>query len=190
MSAKRIPFDYGALERADARKARTLAQRIRGCLKRSLKWLVAVGKSLKAAKEAVGHGHFLRWLASEFTWTARTARNLMAVAAVFGNLEMISDLRIDSTAAYVLSAPSVPEDAREVAVQRAAKGERITAAEARAIVARVRKRRRPQAHPLTPERITARLQQILDRYQRRSALDPQAFACILRQFADQMEARG
>jgi hypothetical protein len=58
---------------------------------------------------------------------------------------MISDLGIQPAAAYLLAAPSTPDEARQAAVERAQPGERITTAVAKEIVATSRKRQRPGA---------------------------------------------
>src|SRR5262249_37303709 len=133
-------FDYTPLDAGVAEIARTRAERIRAKVQRSLADLIDVGNDLLAVKTALPHGQFLPWLGAEFGWTERTARHLMAVAERFGpKSEMISDLTIQPTAAYLLAAPSAPDEAREAAIERAEAGERITSAVAKEILARARK---------------------------------------------------
>jgi len=74
---------------------------------------VAVGRQLQAVKDALPHGYFGHWIDQEFGMSDRTARNLMSVAAHFGKTEIVSDLHLHATAAYLLARDSVP---RELAV--------------------------------------------------------------------------
>jgi hypothetical protein len=102
---------------------------------RAVRVVVKVGQGLLAVKEALPHGQFLPWLPAEFGWVERTAYNFMSVAQRF-ELATIANLPIQPTAAYLLAAPSVPDEARQVAVEKAEAGEEINTAVARAEVAR------------------------------------------------------
>ena len=96
------------------------AERIRQTVKRTIEDIIAVGNDLLAVKESLDHGQFGAWIRAEFGWTDRTARNFMAVAEQFGaKSEMISDLKIAPTAAYLLASPSAPDEARQEAVRMA-----------------------------------------------------------------------
>src|ERR1051326_261900 len=107
-------FDYSPLEAGVAEKARSAAARIREKVKRSVENIIDVGNDLLAAKQVLPHGQFGLWLDAEFGWAERTARNFMVVAERFGaKSAIIADLPIDPTAAYLLAAPSVPEQAVE-----------------------------------------------------------------------------
>lgn len=128
-------FDYTSLDASVVQQVQTAAHRIRQMVKRTLEDLLTVGQELLAVKKALPYGRFGAWLRMEFGWTERTARNFMAVAERFGaGTEIISDLRIDPTAAYLLAAPSAPEEASEAAVARAQGGERITVSVAKQIL--------------------------------------------------------
>jgi hypothetical protein len=99
-------------------------------------------------KEALTHGQFLPWLKAEFGWNERTAYNLIAVAQTFGaKSEVIADLTIQPTVADFLAAPSVPDEARQVAVEKAEAGEQIALAEAKKIGAAAKKGKR-RAKPI------------------------------------------
>lgn len=122
-------FDYGSLRPELADQILTIAKHIREKTRRSLVDIIEIGHDLWSIKDYLGHGRFGPWLLAEFGWTDRTARNFMAVAEQFGpKKEMISDLAIDPTAAYLLAAPSAPFEARQVAFDRAQSGEKITGA--------------------------------------------------------------
>jgi len=116
-------FDYTPLGAEVADQVREAAEAIRQKIKRTTKDIIAIGQALLAVKDVLEHGQFGQWLKAEFGWTDRTARNFMAVAAAFGpKTEMSSELQIDPTAAYLLAAPSVPEQAREQALERTEAG--------------------------------------------------------------------
>jgi DUF3102 family protein len=84
--------------------------------------VIEIGRHLIEAKQRVGHGHFLAWVEAEFQWGEQSARNYMAVAERFP--QGLGDLPITREALYLLAGPSVPEEAREEAVERAEAGER------------------------------------------------------------------
>ena len=50
-------------------------------------------------------------------------------------LPTVSNLPIDASALYLLAGPSVPEQARQVAIEKAEAGDRITKAEAQKLIA-------------------------------------------------------
>jgi hypothetical protein len=104
---------------------------------------------------------------AEFCWSERSAQNFMSVAEKFKSA-IIADLPIQPSAAYLLAAPSVPDEAREKAVKKAEAGEGITFATAREIVAEARKRKRPRRQKTIPaEKLAGRLVMVLERYRDR-----------------------
>jgi hypothetical protein len=95
-----------------AERVRSTAARIRERVKQTLEAIIEVGNDLLEVKKALPHGQFGQWLGLKCGWTECTARNFMAVAERFGpKTEIISDLTIQPTAAYLLAAPSVPDEA-------------------------------------------------------------------------------
>lgn len=184
-----LGFDYSPLDTKIAEKARSVADRIRERLKKTLEDLIEVGSDLLAVKEAVGHGHFGPWLRAEFGWTERTAQNFMSVAERFGgNTKAISHLPIDPTAAYLLAAPSAPDEARQNAVERAEAGERVTTAVAKEILAETRKKRPRRSKAIPPDKLGLRLVKVLERYKEKWKHDDLAdLARQLREFADALD---
>ncbi len=180
-------FDYASLEARIAKEVLEAAERIRAKVKKTLEDLIAVGQDLLAVKESLGHGRFGPWLRAEFGWTERTAQNFMTVAEQFGpKTEMISDLSIVPTAAYLLAAPSTPPEAREEAIERAEKGEKITTVVAKELVAKVRKKgKKRRGKALPTEKLALRLTALLQKF--RDQWNPKelnALADQLREFAD------
>lgn len=78
----------------------------------TLEATVEIGQRLVAARESIGHGHFLQWVESEFDFGRRVAQNMMQVADRFGsNTQRVAHLPQRSV--YLLAAPSTPEAIRE-----------------------------------------------------------------------------
>jgi hypothetical protein len=100
-------------------------------------------------------------------------------------------LRIDPTAAYLLAAPSAPDEAREAAVERAESGERITAKVAKKILAEERKkpakRRKRAAAGELGEQLTKALERFRERWNPKEVTE---LAKQLRAFADSLEEGG
>lgn len=185
------PFDYSPLTVEVADDVRGTAERIRQRLKKALEDIIEVGNDLLTVKAALPHGQFGFWLRAEFGWSERMAQNFMRVAERFGSkTEIIADLAIQPTAAYLLAAPSIPDEARELAIQRAEQGDRITTAVAKKIVGELRKQRTPKKKtPLPAEKLTPRLLRVLGGYRER--WDPDQLSELARQlheFADQLES--
>jgi gas vesicle protein len=135
-----LGFDYSPLEAQVAKQVRSAAERIREKVKKTVEDIIEVGNDLLAVKEALPHGQFGPWLKCEFGWGERMAQNFMAVAQTFGpKTEIIADLTIQPTAAYLLAAPSASDEAREDAIKRAEAGEKVTTEVAKEILADTRR---------------------------------------------------
>jgi len=114
----------------------------------------------------------------------------MSVAERFKSAK-IADLSIQPSAAYFLAAPSVPDEARQVAVKKAQAGEEITVATAREIVAEAKKKRRPRRQKAVPaDKLGVRLVKMLRRYQERWPGELSELAKHLREFANGLNMRG
>jgi hypothetical protein len=185
-----VGFNYELLETKLADKLRNAADRIRERVKKTVEDIIEVGNDLLAVKEALPHGQFLPWIKAEFGWSERTAQNFMSVAEQFKSAK-IADLPIQPSAAYLLAAPSVPDEAREKAIEKAEAGEEITFAAAKEIVAEARKRKRPRRQKTIPaDKLAGRLVAVLERY--RDRWDPKELSELARQlrdFADSLDSQ-
>jgi hypothetical protein len=181
-----VGFNYDLLETKLADKVRTAADRIRERIKKTVQDIIAVGNDLLAVKEVLPHGQFLPWLKAEFGWSERSAQNFMSVAEKFKSAK-IADLHIQPSAAYLLAAPSVPDEARE----KAEAGEEVTLAAAKEIVAEVRRKKRPRRQKTIPaEKLAERLLTVLERYRDRwDAKELPRLARHLREFADSLDSQ-
>jgi hypothetical protein len=124
--------------------------------------ILAIGGYLIEAKEQLDFGDWLPWLAREFDFSERTARNYMKAAEFAANRKTISDLRLTATALYVLAEDSernTPE-AIELVLQEAAAG-RVTAARVDDILDTEWKRTRAQEREDLSQEVNAE-QAILD----------------------------
>ena len=119
-----VGFDYSALDPDLSIYLREKTVGLQNLIKRSTRDLIDIGRSLIEVKNKLEHGQFYLWLETEFSWTYRTANRFMNVAEKF-EPEQLLDLNILPSALYELSAPSIPEAAREEALSRAEQGEKI-----------------------------------------------------------------
>lgn len=184
-----VGFEYSQLSTEIAENLRTTAARIREKVKKTLEDIIEVGNDLLSVKDTLPHGAFGDWLRAEFGWTDRTARNFMAVAQHFGaKTEIISDLGITPTAAYMLAAPSAPDEARELALERAEAGEQVTPTVAKEILAKARKKVAEMPKTISTEDLATKLLRSLERFRDRwSAKEITELVRHLREFADQVE---
>jgi len=122
------------------------AQRIRDLVSVARGCIIEVGHELIAAKAELVHGEWLPWLDQEFGWSEAAAQRYMQVARAFQipQAEGFKGLTIDATALYALSAPDVPQEARDEAVARAEAGEHVTKREAEEMVAKARAEQQQQ----------------------------------------------
>jgi len=145
----RSAFNYESLDPGTAQFLNQQASAIKVLVKQSIENIIEVGTRLNDVKELLVHGQWMDWLDAEFGWTERTALNYMRVAQEF-KFENISNLQIATSALYLLTQPSTPNEAREEAISRAQAGERITVSAARDL----RDKYIPPKPGLRPEIIT------------------------------------
>lgn len=128
-------YDYSGLPVNVAKQVRSAADRIKKRLKRTVSDIIQTGLDLVAVKEQLSHGEWGVWLEAEFEWKHATASRFMCVAEKFLNLRNLDSLPIRPSALYLLAQPSVPDEAREEALEKAESGEPITVAAAKEIIA-------------------------------------------------------
>lgn len=121
-------FDYAALPTDKAASARAAAERIRGRLNAAF---IETGRDLRAQKEALGHGPFLKWIDAEFNLGERSAQHLMNIAQLIdSNPNSRTDLeKLSQYTLRTLAAPSTPSEVRDEVLDRAANGKKVTAKE-------------------------------------------------------------
>jgi Protein of unknown function (DUF3102) len=201
--AKGKPVD-AVLEMKVAAQVRLAAERIHAKPTWTILDAIEVGRYLSTVKGAIPYGKYGRLIREEFNWDYRNAENYITVAERFGPLkEKPWILNIPRSAAYLLAAPSAPEQARQEAVSRARAGEYISPAIAREILARQKNktgqkggrtgasRRQKEAKAVPADRLSMRLARALDGWRQR--WDPKSLSELarkLREFADSLDERG
>lgn len=125
-------FDYHDVSAEKRDALQKLTRDIRGAVGRHFEVIVEIGEGLLKAKELLGHGNFLPWLAAEFRWSARTATNYMSLADYFrGKSANFADLNL-TTARELMAAPA---DVQDEISARAETGEIIRKDEVKAKLA-------------------------------------------------------
>ncbi len=109
---------------------------------------IDIGLALLSVEANLPHGQWLPWLSTEFDWTDRTARRLMAIARDAGKSDTVSDLEVVALSALTdASAPNEVIEAEQspilISGPTSASRERQ---EPRAVVAVTRR----TAPPVTP----------------------------------------
>lgn len=101
--------------------------------RRASEAIIEAGRHLLAVQEMMPHGAWLDWLSVEFKMSKSTAYNMIGIAKRFdGKLPTVGNLA--PSVLYLLAGDSVPEAAREEVIQRAAAGETVTKAAAKAVI--------------------------------------------------------
>lgn len=142
------PFRYEDLDPETRIVVQQRTGEIKTLMRRTAEGVMEIGGKLIEVKDRLGHGRFGYWLEQEFGWSDRTARNFMAVARQF-KTEIISDLDFAPSALIALSGATVPEAARQEAVEQAASGQPVTVKAAKQIIAKHRPAA-PRAEPQPP----------------------------------------
>lgn len=127
-----LDFDYTTLDENARINVQQRTHEIKSLIRRTAKNTMEIGQKLIEVKEELGHGRFTNWLRIEFNWSDSAARKFMQVTRQFKSVNF-TDLNISSSALYLLAAPSIPEAARQEAIERANQGETITHTKAKAI---------------------------------------------------------
>jgi hypothetical protein len=128
-------LDYSALSPVSRIAVQEKTGEIKTLLRKSAQDAIDIGQKLVQVKAHLGHGNFANWLTAEFNWSDRTAQKFINVFEVFGSKpKSSSDLKMSFETLALLAAPSTPEEARETAIALAENGEKVTLAQAKAIV--------------------------------------------------------
>jgi N6-adenosine-specific RNA methylase IME4 len=126
-----VGFDYTKLDEPTRASLKSAAERIRCHMQRTQDQIIAIGQELINAKGALEHGRFGNWIAAEFGMSDQTARRFMHVAKRFGKTNTVLDFT--PSILYELAAPSASDEVVQVALDRAAAGEKLTRDDVREI---------------------------------------------------------
>lgn len=126
-------FDYTVLDTETQIVVQQCTSEIKERLRDAAQATWEVGQKLFDVRNRLEYGQFNLWLKTEFKWSRSTAYNYIDVFEAFGSCPNFGQLDIAISALHLLSADSTPLAAREEALERAANGEKITRAKAKAI---------------------------------------------------------
>lgn len=118
-------FNYASLAPDTRTIVEAATDRLHVLERKTGEQIIEIGKILIQVKVDIPHGQFLPWLAAEFEWSERAARNFMAVADRFKSANY-ADLNIAPSALYLLASNTVPAAIRAEFVAKADAGEKVT----------------------------------------------------------------
>lgn len=126
------PFDYATLG-SNEQVIRGIAKRIASTVRTLAASVFAIGRELRLARNLIGDD-FPQWVAAEFGFSERTVRNYCRVSEQLGDYEdrMSS---IPPSTLYLLAGECVPPEAIETVIARTEAGEKVTAEDAKEIIA-------------------------------------------------------
>jgi hypothetical protein len=113
-----LRYDYSQIAEASRSHVQAAAVAIVRSGRKAQESLIDIGQRLATVKEMLPHGQFSDWCQTEFEMSLRTAQRMMAVAETFGGKSDTVSFLSDS-ALYLLSGPSVPEEARQEVIDAA-----------------------------------------------------------------------
>lgn len=113
-----LRFDYSGIDADYREEVQEAAIDIQASTRKAQENILTVGERLAEVKALLPHGQFTEWCRVEFGMEPRTAQRMMSVAERFGGKSDTVTLFSDS-ALYLLSAPSTPDIAVEVATREA-----------------------------------------------------------------------
>lgn len=125
-------FNYDNLAPHDFDFIQQKTGEIKSLIRLSTQTIIEIGCKLIEVKARLKHGQFGDWLKLEFDWSEPTAQRFMRVARKFKSVNL-TDLPIVPSALYLLTANSIPDEARTEAIQRATTGESINYQKAKEI---------------------------------------------------------
>lgn len=130
-------FDYSIVDKDAKSDLIYFASEILKARDAAAKSIIEMGQWLSSAQERLakpGSGVFINWVETECGFSERTAYNLIYSYRAFGDFANFA--KMEDSAAYALASPSAPEKARKEAMKLANKGESITHAKAKEIIAK------------------------------------------------------
>lgn len=125
--ATQAGFDYGLIDEGIRDEVKAAARSIHQLSAGVMTGIIAIGKRLIEVKGMIPHGQFADWVVGEFQMEPRMAQNYMNVAREYGDPQKRNIISLFSpTVAYLLAAPSTPEEARVEVEQAALSGAKVT----------------------------------------------------------------
>ena len=132
-----LRYDYSLIPAGQREAVQDAAVDIVRNGKRAQESLILIGERLLEIKDVLEHGQFGDWCETEFSFSQRTAQNMMNVAQTFGGQKRNGVSLLGDATLYLLSAPSTPAAARDEVIEMAqATGTTPTRADVKAVIDR------------------------------------------------------
>jgi CheY-like chemotaxis protein len=148
-------FDYTSLDKNTADFVLQETQKIKSLIKQTVEGIIETGERLHRVKEKLKHGEFMTWVENEIKCHYSTALHFMRVWETFGEQkEQISDIGINVSVLYLLSAPSTPKELRTEIVEMAKAGNSVSFAEAKRLKKEYTDRKSDDSSTKKPEPVT------------------------------------
>jgi hypothetical protein len=158
-------FDYSVLSAENAELAMRTAEKVRLHQQRTSAEIIDIGTDLIRVRDAIGHGHFGRWLSVEFRWTDRTARNYIRAAVQFGGKSETVSVLPPATL-YLLASKSTPESIVGEVIDKLEAGEAVDPAVVETQVLAARKEAQEEKKRLAREQARGARKARLERDER------------------------
>ena len=142
-------FDYSELDIERRVIVQQRSSEIKSLLRQRAQNAIEIGQKLAEVKDSLGYGLYCRWLETEFAWGRTLAHQFENAAKQFADVHNVNNF--DSSALRLLASPSVPEEARDEAKSLVEAGDRVTHADAQAIVAKHKPQSEKAAKPQPPD---------------------------------------
>ncbi len=101
------------------------ASRIRAILSKASRYVIDIGRELRAVQKGIEEGKFREWLNAEFEWSHVTAYHYMRAADLFGEHEELLP-QFDASSLIMLSKRNIDDRAVSRCIKRAQDGERVS----------------------------------------------------------------
>ncbi|MDJ0589175.1 MAG: DUF3102 domain-containing protein [Pleurocapsa sp. MO_226.B13] len=148
-------FDYTSLDQTTADFVLEETQKIKTLMKQTVKGIIETGERLHRVKQRLNHGEFMTWVENEIKCHYSTALHFMRVWQTFGEQkEQISNVGINVSVLYLLSAPSMPAELRTEILEMAKAGNPISFAEAKRLKKEYTEQKNDNSLTKNPETIT------------------------------------
>lgn len=148
-------FDYTSLDQTTADFVLQETEKIKTLMKQTVEGIIETGERLHGVKQRLKHGEFMTWVENEIKCHYSTALHFMRVWQTFGEQkEQISDVGINVSVLYLLSAPSMPEELRTEIVEMAKAGNPVSFAEAKRLKKEYTEQKNDSSSTKKPETIT------------------------------------
>ncbi len=125
LESEKYDFSYLDIDKQKESDLTFYTGGIRSLISKTASDIIRIGENLIKVKELLDHGNFGLWLEKEFSWSRSTAYRFIDVAKSF-KVPKLGNLKVSSSALYLLASGSTPETVREDFSKKLDSGEEVT----------------------------------------------------------------